>query len=56
MGGNNGHQKKINSETKTFWDSTKDARVKVEQWPSWKLNLNPSSCSDRPKGGKIAYF
>jgi hypothetical protein len=32
-------KKKTNSENKTFWDSTRDTRVKVEQWPSWKRNL-----------------
>ncbi|MBW2005334.1 MAG: hypothetical protein JRF31_03400 [Deltaproteobacteria bacterium] len=38
-------KKKTNSETKTFWDSTKDAREKVEQWPSWKRNLKVTQYS-----------
>ena len=37
--------KKTNSENKTFWDSTRDARVKVEQWPSWKRNLRVTQYS-----------
>lgn len=41
--------KKINSETKTFWDSTRDARVKVEQWPSWKRNLKVTQFSKAEK-------
>ena len=38
-------KKKTNSENKTFWDSTRDARVKVEQWPSWKRNLKVTQYS-----------
>ena len=37
--------KKTNSENKTFWDSTRDAREKVEQWPSWKRNLRVTQYS-----------
>ena len=37
--------KKTNSENKTFWDSTRDARVKVEKWPSWKRNLRVTQYS-----------
>ena len=38
-------KKKTNSENKTFWDSTRNARVKVEQWPSWKRNLKVTQYS-----------
>lgn len=38
-------RKKTNSENKTFWDSTRDAREKVEQWPSWKRNLRVTQYS-----------
>jgi hypothetical protein len=37
--------KKTNSENKSFWESTRDARVKVEQWPSWKRNLKVTQYS-----------
>jgi hypothetical protein len=44
--------KKTNKENKSFWESTREARVKVEQWPSWKRNLKVSQFSvgfDSPK-------
>lgn len=37
--------KKTNNENKSFWESTREARVKVEQWPSWKRNLKVSQFS-----------
>ena len=37
--------KKTSSENKSFWESTREARVKVEQWPSWKRNLKVSQFS-----------
>jgi len=37
--------KKINSETDSFWRSTREARVKVEKWPSWKRNLRVTQFS-----------
>jgi hypothetical protein len=37
--------KKTNSENKSFWESTGDAHVKVEHWPSWKRNLRVSQYS-----------
>jgi len=43
--------KKINSETSSFWKSVRDARVKVEKWPSWKRNLKVTQFS-QAKGDK----
>jgi len=37
--------KKTNSENSSFWESTRDARVKVENWPSWKRNLRVTQYS-----------
>jgi hypothetical protein len=38
-------KQKNDSESKSFWKSTRDARVKVESWPSWKRNLRVSQYS-----------
>ena len=37
--------KKTSSENKSFWESTREARVRVEQWPTWKRNLKVSQFS-----------
>ena len=45
--------KRINKETISFWESTRDARIKVEKWPSWKRNLKVTQYSvgfDSQKG------
>ena len=37
--------KRTNKENSSFWESTRDARVKVEKWPSWKRNLKVTQYS-----------
>ena len=37
--------KKTNSENSSFWESTRNARVKIEKWPSWKRNLRVTQFS-----------
>lgn len=37
--------KKTSRENVGFWESTKDAREKIKNWPTWKRNLKVTQFS-----------
>jgi hypothetical protein len=48
-----GLTKKINSETKDFWEAIHAARLKTDKWPEWKKGIN---INHGPKdGNQIQY-